>query len=197
MDNIDLKTLTRNELIFFIEEAKTELKRFRPYRIKERLTQCGNVECWCDDGDDLHGPYLYASYRKGGKTKQVSLGPKLEIWEMVEAIPAYPDATDYLFTPNHKYEELPVASVQDWMYLTLSGIEFQEKYGCSKEEDNFDRADKFWGSREDYQRYQIDVELREQMREVQFNKWSGWGVGNLKAIAVLTSLESQGYYQKG
>jgi len=115
---------------------------------------------------------------------------------MLEEVPAFPDLTNYLFCPNHKYEELPVAEVRDWVYLTLDAKEFEERYGCSKSEDKFKRADKFWGSRKDYDRYLIDVELHGQQSEIPYNTWSGWGVGNLDAIARLTSLEQRGYYQK-
>lgn len=196
MSNIDLKAMSRTELVELIGDAGDELKRFRPYRIKERMTTCGNEECWCWEGEFLHGPYLYASYRDGGKTKQVSLGPKLEVWEMIEGTPTYPDVADYLFLPNHKYEELPVVEARGWVCFTLSVAEFEERHGVTPAEDNFDRARKFWGKQSDYDQYRIDVGLHNEYKQVPYNPWSGWGVGNLAAIATLTSIEARGYYQK-
>jgi len=115
---------------------------------------------------------------------------------MIEDVPAYPQWTDYLICPNHKYEELPVSQVKGWVHFTLGAKEFEDRYGCSKAEDNFNRADKFWGPREDYERYERDVELHDELKQIPYNTWSGWGVGNLGAIAKLTSLERRGYYQK-
>lgn len=196
MNNFNLDQMNRNELLQLQEEVKSQLKRFRPYRIKERFTTCSNERCWCKDGYDLHGPYLYATYREAGVTRSKSLGPKLDEWEIREAIPPYPVIDDYLSVPNHKYENMPVSEVRGWVYMVLSDRDFELRYGVSKSEDKFNRADKFWGSAADYEQYKIDVALYEDYQELPYNPWVGWGVGNMKAVATLIKLEERGYYQK-
>lgn len=196
MDNFSTDGMSRVELINVRARVELALATFRPYRIKERLVRCGRTDCWCFESDERHGPYLYAMYRKGGKTKSESLGPKMDIGEIVDSAGEQPVVWSYLSTPNHVYKKMPVEAVEGWCSLELSGVEFKSRYGVSAEEDNFSRATKFWGPGNAFSKYSVDVDLYHDLVSLRYNKWLVWGVGTLQGVAKLTALETEGYYQK-
>lgn len=196
MSNIDLSGIKRAELMELQAEVKIRLKSFRPYRIKERVIQCGKKGCWCYDGEDGHGPYLFVTYRQAGKTKSVSIGPKLAEWELFDAVPDLPSILDYLTISDHEYMDMPRSETEGWLHLTLTPDQFMGRHGLSKQEDTFNRPEKFWGSEEAYDRYRFDHDQALELQQVPYNEWSGWGVSTLKGIAILEALEAQGYYLK-
>jgi hypothetical protein len=67
-----------HELITTLEAAKREriqAKRAQPIQKTYRLegVRCGNASCKCRQGK-LHGPYWYAYWREGGKTRSQYVG---------------------------------------------------------------------------------------------------------------------------
>jgi hypothetical protein len=196
MGKLNIDDLNRTELLELQTEVKEKLKTFRPYRIKERVIQCGKPQCWCSSGRDGHGPYLYVTYRENDRTKSVSIGPKLAVWEMEEAVPGLPSEFDYLLTPDHKYMDMPRADGVNWVYAVLTPGQFFGRYGVTKSEDTFGRSDKFWGTGEDWDRYRQDFDQALELREIPQNQWVEWGVSTLRGVAVLEQLEQRGYYLK-
>lgn len=194
MNNIDLDEMSRDELLVLQAEIKEQLKNFRPYRIKQRVISCGKPDCWCAEGVDGHGPYLYATYRQDGKTVKMSLGPYEEEWEMAENKPDFPKVFDYLTTPDYKYQSMTRAQSAGWVYLVLSDDQFFNRYGVYKDEDNFSRAEKFWGTKKACEQYEIDCRLVADLRALEYNPWSGYGVSTLEAVSKLGQLEASGYY---
>lgn len=197
MDKIDLSEMDRDELVELQADIKIRLKDFRPYRIKERVIQCGKQDCWCYEGPDGHGPYLFATYRDGGRTRQVGLGPKLTIEEMVDAAPGEPDLADYLKIPDHTFQGMTRASTVDWLHHTLTEKEFFGRHGLCPQDDKFNRPRKFWGSEADYNEYERDRREALERCSIQYNEWAGWGVSTMKGVRILRDLEAKGYYQKG
>lgn len=197
MNKAGLGKMSRPELLELQDDIKTELKNRRPYRIKERVTRCGKEGCWCAEGQNGHGPYLYVTYREHGKTQAVGLGPKLEEWEMLEAYLDLPDVGLYLTTPDYKYVLMTHDETEDWFYYTMTPRQFKERYGVSKAEDKFGRPDKFWGSNDAHIRYESDHAIAIEERNIPHNEWSCYGVSTLRGIAVLKELEKRGYYLKG
>lgn len=196
MVKISLDSLDRNDLLRLQRDIKEKLKEFRPYRIRQREVRCGKGDCWCVDGSSGHGPYLYAVYRDKGKTKTVSLGPKLLEREMLDRAPGLPDVFDYINVPDHVYLEMTRAGTQEWVYITLTDQQFEARHGINRAEDKFDRPGKYWGKREDHDRFQADYDLALEAQQLPFNPWSGYGVGTLSGVALLEELERRGYYMK-
>ncbi len=196
MSNVDLCDLNRMELLELSGEIEELLKRFRPYRIKERFVSCGDVDCWCVHSEDRHGPYLSVVFRENGKTRSLALGPKLTLDEMAANVPKRPSVWDYLKVPDYRFQKMPRSSTDGWVSLVLSEAEFEARYGVSKAGDRFKRSDRFWGSEGDCERFDIELGLMEEMEMIQCNPWALYGVGTLKGIAILRRLEGRGYYQK-
>ncbi len=196
MTNINLNGLNRTELMDLLGEIRELLKRFRPYRIRERFVTCGDVGCWCRDGADRHGPYLRVVFRERGKTRSVAHGKKLTYDEMVANVPECPDVWDYLKVPDYRFQAMARSDTKGWVSLVLSENDFKVRYGVSKAEDRFDREDRFWGSPDDCGRFEIEVGLAQEKKQIPFNPWASYGVSTLKGIAVLHGLEDRGYYQK-
>jgi len=196
MHKIDLSEMDRDELMALQADIKIRMLDFRPYRIKERVTQCGKRDCWCYEGPDGHGPYLYVAYRDAGRTRQVGLGPKLTEEEMIDEMPAMPLVTDYLKIPDRQFQKMTHADTIEWLHYTLSEAEFFERHGLYPRDDTFGRPLKFWGSRADYEAYEWDHREALERSSIQYNEWVGWGVSTLKGIGILRALERRGYYQK-
>ncbi len=196
MSKFHLGELRRPELLELQQEIKERLKTFRPYRIKERVTQCGKKECWCFDGPDGHGPYLSVVYRADGKTVSEGIGPKLTELEMKKGYPDLPDLRDYLTVPDYKYALMTRAETEAWLYYTMTPRQFIERHGIPKSEDTFDRPEKYWGSKDAHVRYESDRAIAIEKRNIPYNQWAGYGVSTLRGIAVLEQLERDGYYLK-
>lgn len=196
MSNTNLNDLNRAELLDLQGEITERLRSFRPYRIKERFVTCGDVGCWCSDGARGHGPYLSVVFRENGKTRSSGLGPKLTRHEMIANSPEDPDIWDYLKIPDYRFQAMSRSNTVGWLSLTLSEADFKTRYGVSKAEDRFDRADRFWGSKEDYDRFGIELGLAQERQKIPYSLWAPYGVSTLKGIAILRRLEGRGYYQK-
>lgn len=196
MSKYDITGMSRADLVVLQGEVKAALRACRPYRIRERLIRCGKLGCWCSKRDKGHGPYLSVVYRAEGKTKSVSIGPKLSIDEMMEARPAFPEIANYLNVPDHEYLDMPRWQTLDWVYMTLTPQSFVDRYGVTQEEDNFGRPSKFWGPRSEYDRFNSEYSLVVDRRDVPYNGWSGYGVSTLGGIAILEALEARNYYLK-
>ena len=67
------------ELLRIEEEAKgleAKLKELFPHpKVRMEYRRCGKASCHCAKGE-LHGPYYYAYYKQGGKTKAIYFGRK-------------------------------------------------------------------------------------------------------------------------
>lgn len=187
---------TLKELQELQKEVKARIAEFRPYRIKSRLTTCTSENCDCRSGGWLHGPYLHVTYREGGKTKKVGLGPQYELHEIKENVPDKPDIQAYFRVANHQYKEMTVAEARNYTSYVLSDREFFERHGVTKDENRMGLASKYWATREDRDRYEQALELWYQERELPCNPWAKYGVGTLRGVAVLEQLERQKYYLK-
>lgn len=196
MSNISIDGMSRTELVELRAKIVSELGKFRPYRIKERSIKCGRTDCRCFKSEQFHGPYLYATYRKGGKTRTMSLGAKMSVDGIIATLGERPFVWSYLYTPDYKYKKMPAEQVRGWVSLKLSGVEFFSRYGVSMEDDNFNRATKFWGSSDAFGRYTEEIDIYNDRVNLRYNKWVGWGIGTLEAVAKLTTLENEGYYQR-
>lgn len=196
MSKIDLLEMSRDELIELQGNIKTRLKDFRPYRIKERVIQCGKQGCWCCDGPDGHGPYLFVTYRRADRTRQVGLGPKLTATEMVDAIPDEPELVDYLKIPDHRFQKMARGATVGWKCYTLSDREFFDRHGVYPQDDTFSRTKTFWGSSDDYDAYDRARRWTLLCSSIQYNEWAAWGVSTLKGVEILRDLEKKGYYLK-
>lgn len=187
---------TLEELQELQREVKARIAEFRPYRIKSRLTTCTGENCDCRTGGWLHGPYLYVTYREGGKTKKVGLGPQYTISEVRENTPDRPSVQAYFRIPDHQYKEMTVAEARNYTSYTLTDQEFFDRHGVAKGDNKMGLASKYWGTFEDRDRYEQDLELWYQETELPFNEWVQYGVGTLRAVAILEQLERKKYYLK-
>ncbi len=196
MHNRNLGAMARAELIDLQEQIKRELKRFRPYRIKERLTTCTSDICECREGGALHGPYLYATYRKGGVTKKAALGPKFSVAELRQNVPDRPRILDYLRIPDHVYQEMTIQDGVGYISYELDDPEFEARHGVSKGNNAMGMADKYWGSTDEWERYNSDALVWRDRLMIPVNRWASYGVGTLRGIAILEVLERDSYYMK-
>ena len=194
MMNMDLEQMTRDELLGLQDQVKNELKSFRPYRIKSRVVQCGVANCWCSDGDEGHGPYLYVIYRENGKTKQNGLGVQYDQHDFDNWCPHYPSWSDVFSINPDEYGRLTVDQAEDYVHDDLTDREFQKRYGFSKAEDKFGMFTRFYGRREDVKRYWHLVDIYQEEALIPQNKWARFGVGTLSGIAFLSQLEDRKYF---
>jgi len=81
-----LNVWIHDQLIMFDEELKPEVSGREYNKSTKRLTnnktyrlegvRCGKKGCKCADGE-LHGPYWYAYWTEGGRTRSQYVGKKL------------------------------------------------------------------------------------------------------------------------
>ena len=194
----DLNGMTRDELLILQSDIKVRLKKFKPFKIKEVYRSCNRPECYCSNGIDLHGPYLYISWREDNKTKTRSLGRKYEQSDIEEmAYAPSPILKDYFKINPAQYKKLNrVDRDQLWKY-ELSDYQFEERYSVSKEDDKIGMYDHFYGTKDSYDQYFIDCDLVEEARtKIPNSSYAYLGVGTLDALAVIARLESKNYYFK-
>lgn len=196
MNNAELGQMSRDELMDLQVQVKAELKKHRPYRIKERFVRCGDKRCWCYGACEGHGPYLFATYREGGQTKTLSLGIKHTKEELRDMGGDRPEITDYLKIPDHMYQKMSRDVTNNWVSYELSDTEFRARHELSKEDDKFARPYKFWGTDGEYKQYLAQWALAENWADVGSNPWANYGVGTLEAVAKLGALERKKYYLK-
>lgn len=192
---VDIGQMSREELLELQEEIGSRLKQFKQMRIKSRFVTCGVAGCWCE-GRAEHGPYLYVSYRQGGKQKTASLGHKFTVSALLGWQVEFPVIWDFLTTPDEEYGKMARIDTEGWVSMELSDSQFMSRYGVSKEEDKFNRHVEFWGPMEEYDRYCVEHGLANERAHVPFSDWARYGVGTLKGIATLDGLRRQGYYIK-
>lgn len=194
--NID--GLGRDELITLQSEIKTRLKTFKPFKIKQVMRKCGIATCYCVEGIDLHGPYLFASWREGGKTKTASLGrhrTQSELEDMRQI--SYPDLKDYFTVNPDQHAKLTHEDAIKLRKYKLTAQQFEDRYGVTKADDKFGRYDHFFGTEDQYDQYHIDCDLASEKTAIPDSLWAWLGVGTLKGLAVIQGLEARGFYFKG
>lgn len=195
---MDIATLGRDELIALQDQIKVRLKQFKPFKIKEVFRTCGVESCYCADGVDLHGPYLYVSWREDRKTKTASLGRKYSLEEIADLGKLnYPKLGDYFKVNPAQYEKLSTREQNQLWKYNLTDRQFFDRYGVTRDEDSFGRFDHFYGLDGAYDEYQAQCELAEQRANIPNSYWSKFGVGTLKGLAVIETLEGKDYYYKG
>jgi hypothetical protein len=57
--------------------------------LRQEFVKCGKVECKCSDGEQIHGPYIYAYWKDNGKLRKKYIGKSIEDHEDRESILKY------------------------------------------------------------------------------------------------------------
>lgn len=200
---MDITKLSRNELIELQVQIKNRLKEFKPFRIREVYRRCGVEDCYCMDGPsnnewgNLHGPYLYVSWRAEGKTKTISLGRKYTQDEIAKiSTKTRPDWQDYYTVSPKEYYQLSEDKRRELWSITLSDSQFEAFHGLPRHEDTMDRYTKFYGSQAQHDRYWGEWNEIEDNQKLASSEWTRFGVGTSKGVKILNGLIRDGYYLK-
>lgn len=177
---------------------KSRKKEFRPFRIKTKFRRCGKKYCYCMDGPsdnewgNLHGPYLFAQYREGGKTKLKSLGKERDPSDLDYSHLELPKWYHYIVS-EEQYEKMSDDRKWETYERSLTREEFVDKYKMSPEEDKIGVPHRLIF---DKRKYEADYERYKELSEVSFSKWRKLGIGSPSGIKILDDLIKQGYYFK-
>jgi hypothetical protein len=193
-----LAELTHPELLEIETAVRASKKKFKPFRIKRKFKRCGKPDCFCMDGpadnswENLHGPYLFAQWREGGKTRTASLGREYSSDEISEAGNGLPNWYDFIISQK-QYDGMSQDRQWECYERSLENDEFEAHYGIAPMDDNIGRARKL---RYDSRAYKTAYDEAEQANKVKWSDWAKLGVGTFSGIQILDDLVKRGYYFK-